>query len=66
MEKVTLETIHRDLETMKRDIGQIKVAISLEPELKEEIKQQVKEARERIAQGKYVSNKKMLTDFEIE
>lgn len=58
-----LSKIHEDLELLKRDIAEIKEAIYLEPELKEEIKQRVAEARERIGKGQSITNEQMLKEF---
>jgi len=66
MEQELLNKIHEDLELLKRDVNQIKVAINLEPELKDEIKEKVKEARIRIAKGYFVSNEEVLKEFELE
>jgi len=60
-----LTKIHEDLELIKQDMAEIKEVIKLEPELCEEIKLQVREARERIAKGNYVSNKEILTEFGV-
>ena len=58
--------IHEDLESLKRDVAEIKEVIALRPELREELKEQVKAARERMAKGKYVSNKEILAEFGLE
>ena len=58
-----LSMIHEDLELLKRDLTEIKQVIKLEPELREEVKLQVQEARQRIAQGKFVRNQDILTEF---
>jgi len=61
-----LNKIHDDLEILKHDMAEIKQMIKLEPELKEEIKKQVEEARARIAKGEFVSNEDILKEFEAE
>ena len=66
METELLNKIHEDLELLKRDVNQIKIAINLEPELRDEIKERVKEARARIAKGEFVSNEEVLKEFELE
>jgi hypothetical protein len=58
-----LNKIHEDLELLKRDMAEIKEVIRLEPELREEVIEQVQEARERIANGKFVSNDDILKEF---
>ena len=58
-----LEKIHKDLELLKRDMAEIKEVIRLEPELQEEVIEQVKEARERIAKGQFISNDDILKEF---
>ncbi|HIJ10888.1 TPA: hypothetical protein HA278_02415 [Candidatus Woesearchaeota archaeon] len=61
-----LTKIHEDLEILKRDMAEIKQVIRLEPELREEVIQQVKEARERIAKGQFVSNGDILKEFDVQ
>jgi len=61
-----LHKIHDDLELLKRDVAVIKEAIHLEPELREEVIAQVKEARQRLANGQSVKNKDILTEFGLE
>ncbi len=58
-----INKIHEDVESLKRDIAEIKEMIKLNPELKEEIKQNIQEARERISKGKFISNEDMLKEF---
>ena len=57
-----LNKIHEDLELLKRDMAEIKEVI-IEPELRKEVIEQVKEARERIAKGQFVSNEAILKEF---
>ncbi|MBI2139405.1 hypothetical protein HYU14_00660 [Candidatus Woesearchaeota archaeon] len=57
--------IHEDLETLKRDVAAIKSSIHLEPPLIGDVKRKVKEARERIAKGKFVSNDEILKEFDL-
>ena len=61
----TINKINEDLEMIKSAVNEIRVAIHLEPELREEIKQQVAEARERISRGDFVSNEDILKEFEL-
>lgn len=61
-----LNKIHEDLELLKKDMAEIKEVIRFEPAVREEIKLQVKQARERIAKGEFVSNKDILKEFELE
>ncbi|MEK6853662.1 MAG: hypothetical protein AABX64_03180 [Nanoarchaeota archaeon] len=61
-----LSKIHEDLELLKKDMAEIKHVIRLEPQLREEIKLQVREARERMSRGKRVSNKDILKEFNLE
>ena len=61
-----LTKIHEDLESLKRDMAEIKEVIRLEPELRDEVIEQVQEARKRIAQGKFVSNDDILKEFDVE
>ncbi|GBE20265.1 MAG TPA: hypothetical protein ENG87_01420 [Candidatus Pacearchaeota archaeon] len=63
MESISLETIHNDLELLKKAVAEIRIAVNIEPKLREEIKQQVNEARERIKKGEFVSNEEILKEF---
>jgi hypothetical protein len=65
-EAEVLNKIHEDLEILKNDMAEIKEIIKLEPELKEEIIEQVKEARKRIAKGEFVTNEEVLKEFHVE
>ena len=58
--------IHNDLEILKQDISEIKQVMNLEPKLKKEVIEQVKNARERISKGQFVSNEKILEEFDLE
>jgi uncharacterized coiled-coil DUF342 family protein len=58
-----LDKIHEDLESLKKGMTEIKEIIRLEPELREEVKERVKQARERIARGEAVSNDDILREF---
>ena len=66
METDLLTKIHEDLEILKHDMAEIKEVIKLEPELREEVIEQVKEARERITKGQFVSNEDILKEFDVE
>ena len=61
-----MKDIKNDLELLKKAVAEIKVAINLEPELKEEIKQQINEARKRMEKGEFISNEEILKEFSIE
>jgi len=61
-----MNKINADLELIKKAVSEIKIAINLEPELIDKVKQQILEARERISGGKFISNEEMLKEFEIE
>ena len=61
-----LNKIYEDLESLKRDMAEIKIAIKLEPELREDIKDHIKEARARLFKGKFISNEEMLKEFSVE
>lgn len=61
----TLEMIHEDLEVLKREIAEIKKAIFLEPELREEIIAKVQEARKRM-KNEYVTHEEVMSEFASE
>jgi len=60
-----LNRIHEDLELLKRDMAEIKEMISLKPELREEVIEQVQGARKRISKGQFIRNKDILKEFGI-
>ena len=61
-----LHKIHEDLELLKQDMAEIKEMISLQPELRAEVNTQVKEARKRVSQEKFVRNRDILREFGLE
>jgi len=61
-----MRDIKEDLQLLKKAVTEIKVAINLEPELKDEIKLQVQEARKRISNREFVSNSEVLKEFDLE
>ncbi len=61
-----LNKIHEDLEILKHDMAEIKEVIKLEPELREGVIERIKEARERISKGQFISNEEMLKEFDLE
>ena len=63
--EVTLEMIHEDLEILKREIVEMKKVIFSEPELREEIIDRVREARERM-KTEYVTHEEMMNEFGVE
>ena len=61
-----LHKIHEDLELLKKDVAEIKEVILIEPELREEVKAKVAEARKRVSQGNFVRHEDLLKEFGIE
>ena len=66
METASFETLHRDLEELKKAVARIMIAVEIEPELLDEVKQQIGEARNRISKGEFISNAEILKEFNIE
>ncbi|MBI5158596.1 hypothetical protein HY992_00570 [Candidatus Micrarchaeota archaeon] len=60
---VSIEMIHEDLEILKKDMAELK-ALFLEPKLKKEIVDKVRQARKRIA-AVYVSNEDIKKEFGV-
>lgn len=60
-----METIHKDLDFLKRAVAQIMIAVKADPELLDEVEQQVNEARDRISKGEFISNHEMLKEFDL-
>lgn len=65
MGTISLDKIHEDLEFLKKAISEIKIAISLDSELREEIKERVAEARKRMKKGDYISNEDIIKEFDV-
>ena len=62
-ENVAINMIHEDIEILKRDVAEIK-AILLEPSIRKEIVEKIKEARERMKKN-YVSNDEIRKEFGV-
>ena len=60
---VSIQMIHEDLEALKRDFAELK-ALLLEPTLRKEIVEKVKEARKRM-QTRSVSQEQIEQDFGV-
>jgi hypothetical protein len=63
-ESITIEMLHEDLETLKKDVAELKTLLLLEPTLKQEIIVKLKEARERMKKT-YVSNDDIKKEFGV-
>ena len=62
MATVTLDTIHKDLLNLKKEVDELKGVLYSEPELREEIVREVEVARQRMKTG-YVKHEEMLKEF---
>jgi hypothetical protein len=62
MTKVTLETLHKDIEGLKREVYEIKQMIIMRPELSEEVIAEIEATRKRMKTS-WVSHKDMLKEF---
>ncbi len=62
MAQVNLETIHKDLVTLKRDVDEMKKLLYTEPELREEVVKEVEAARERM-KTEYVKHEDIVKEF---
>lgn len=62
-ENVSIGMLHEDLETLKRDVAELK-ALLLEPTLRKEVMEKIKEARERMKKN-HVSNDDIKKEFGV-
>jgi hypothetical protein len=62
MRNVTLETIHKDIASLKKEIREIKVILIQEPELAEDVVKRINKARQRMKSG-FVSHKEVKKEF---
>ena len=62
-QNVSISMIHEDLETLKNDVAELK-ALLLEPTLRKEIVEKIKEARNRMKKT-YVSNENVKKEFGV-
>lgn len=62
-ENASIDMIHEDLETLKKDVAELK-ALLLEPKIRKEIVEKIKEARIRMKKT-YVSNEDIKKEFGV-
>ena len=62
MEQITLETIHRDLAKLKRDMIEIKIIIEEDLPLSKEVIEEIEESRKRTTE-EFVSHEEMKKEF---
>lgn len=62
MEQITLQTIHKDLLTLEKEIEELKNLLYMEPELREEIIEEIEAARERM-KTEHIEHKDILKEF---
>jgi len=60
--QTTLEQLHREVAEVKRDVHEIKELLLHEPELREEVAEQIKQARKEI-KTKFVTHEEMIKEF---
>ena len=60
---ITMEMLHEDLESLKRDFAELR-SILLEPTLRKEVAILIQEARKRM-KTKYVSNEDIKKEFGV-
>lgn len=63
-QQLTMEILHEDMESIKKDIAEIK-SFLLQPKLKKEVIEKIKEARLRM-QADYVKHDDIKKEFGIE
>ena len=62
MRNMSLETIHKDITGLKREILEIKILLASEPELREDTILRISEARKRL-KTRFVSHEQMKREF---
>ena len=60
--QTTLEQLHREVAEVKRDVHEIRELLLHEPELREEVIGQIKQARKEI-KTKFVAHEEMMKEF---
>ena len=61
--EAAIETLHKDMKELKREVHEIKELLTRDPELREEIVRQLLEAR-KTPKSQYVSHEEMRREFE--
>lgn len=59
MKRITLETIHDDLNELKGDVEELFFILEREPELREDVIEEVKKARKRMKVGKFLTQEEV-------
>jgi len=62
MKNVNLETIHKDLTVLRREVHELKIILVSEPELREDTAKRINEARKSI-KADFVTHKQMKKEF---
>ncbi len=62
MSNITLETIHQDLNELKKEFYELKIVLVQEPELSEDTVRRINEARQRMKTD-FVSHEEMMKEF---
>ena len=60
--QTTLEQLHREVAEVKRDVHEIKELLLHEPELREEVIEQIKQARKEI-KTKFAAHEEVMREF---
>ena len=60
--QTTLEQLHKDVTEVKREVHEIRELLLKQPELREEVIEQIKQARKEI-KTKFVSHEEMMKEF---
>ena len=60
--QTTLEQLHKEVSEVKKDVHEIKELLLHEPELREEVIEQIKQARKEI-KTKFVTHEEMMKEF---
>ena len=60
--QTTLEQLHKEVANVKREVHEIRELLLQEPELREGVTEQIKQARKEI-KTKFVSHEQMMKEF---
>jgi predicted transcriptional regulator len=60
---VTLETIHKDIQQLKNELHRVRSMLEDEGELTDEVRRELKEAREEMDRGEHVAHEEIMAKY---
>lgn len=61
--EVTLETIHKDIEQLKNELHRVRSMLEDEGELTREARRELADARKQMARGEYVAHEEIMARY---